>query len=194
MIIIILLMFTLIVVAHEWGHYITAKKNGVLVHEFAVGMGPAIWSKKVGETQYSIRVLPIGGYCRMEEEVGQSQNPRAMASKKPWQKLMILSAGAIMNFILAWLLFTAFAGYVGIGSNIVDTIQPDTPAAKANLQSGDMILAINGHAIKNLGELQEYMTNEPAKYTLSIKRSGESMDIAIETKVIGKPKNPLEYF
>ena len=61
MIIIILLMFTLIVVAHEWGHYITAKKNGVLVHEFAVGMGPAIWSKKVGETQYSIRVLPIGG-------------------------------------------------------------------------------------------------------------------------------------
>ena len=112
MIVIILLMFTVIVVAHEWGHYITAKNCGVLVHEFAVGMGPMVWSKQVGETLYSIRLLPIGGFCRMEEEVGKSKNPRAMASKKPWQKLIIVSAGAIMNFFLAWLLLAIFVGYI----------------------------------------------------------------------------------
>ena len=100
----IILMFACIVIVHEWGHYITAKKNGVLVQEFAVGMGPVLWSTKKGETVYSIRLFPIGGFCSMEEEIGESSNPRAMAAKKPWQKLLIVSAGAIMNFVLACVL------------------------------------------------------------------------------------------
>lgn len=189
MIIMILLMFTIIVVAHEWGHYITAKKNGVLVHEFAIGMGPILWAKQVGETQYSIRFLPIGGYCRMEEEVGENHNPRAMFSKKPWQKLIIVSAGAVMNFVLAWVLFTGFSGYLGISSNIISEVQVDTPAAVANLKANDKILAINGHKVKNLGDLQQYMESTPKTYNLTIKRDGQTMDISVETKVIGNEQN-----
>ena len=177
MIVIILLMFTVIVVAHEWGHYITAKKCGVLVHEFAVGMGPMVWSKQVGETLYSIRLLPIGGFCRMEEEVGKSKNPRAMASKKPWQKLIIVSAGAIMNFFLAWLLLAIFVGYRGSATNIIQEVQPGTPAMEAGLQANDRVLAINGHSISHLGEIQTYMTDEMNTYTLTVKRDGETLEV-----------------
>lgn len=190
MIMIILLMFTVIVVAHEWGHYITAKKCGVLVHEFAVGMGPVVWSKQVGETLYAIRILPIGGFCRMEEEVGESNNPRAMASKKPWQKLLILGAGAMMNFVLAWLLLSIFAGYVGTSTNIVKEVQAHTPAAEAGIQIKDRIIAINGHKIKDLSELQEYMTSEEADYTLTVKRGKETLEVPIATRKIKDDEAP----
>ena len=184
MIVIILLMFTVIVVAHDWGHYITAKKCGVLVHEFAVGMGPMVWSKQVGETLYSIRLLPIGGFCRMEEEVGKSKNPRAMASKKPWQKLIIVSAGAIMNFFLAWLLLAIFVGYRGSATNIIQEVQPGTPAMEAGLQANDRVLAINGHSISHLGEIQTYMTDEMNTYTLTVKRDGETLEVPVKTQVL----------
>ena len=160
MVVIILLMFTVIVVAHEWGHFITAKKCGILVHEFAVGMGPLLWSKQVGETLYAIRLLPIGGYCRMEEEVGESHNPRAMASKKPWQKLLVVSAGAIMNFILAWTLLSIIAGYVGVSSNVVREVEDRSPALAAGLQSGDQIIGLDGHKIRHLADLQPYLKEE----------------------------------
>lgn len=190
MIVIILLMFTVIVVAHEWGHYITAKKCGILVHEFAVGMGPMLWSKQVGETLYSIRLLPIGGYCRMEEEVGEGTNPRAMASKKPWQKLIVVSAGAIMNFVLAWVLLAVFAGYVGTSTNVVKEVQANTPALEAGIQADDRIIAINGHNIKDLSELKQYMTKEERTYTLTIKRDGKTLELPVETRIMGEDSNP----
>lgn len=190
MIIIILLMFTVIVVSHEWGHYITAKKCGVLVQEFAVGMGPAIWSKQVGETLYSVRILPIGGYCRMEEEVGDDSNPRGMASKKPWQKLLIVSAGAIMNFALAWVLLAIFTGYVGTSTNVVGSVQAGTPAAEVGIQADDKIIAINGNKVKDLAELQQYMGSEAADYTLTIKRGSQTLEVPVATRIIGEEKTP----
>ena len=190
MFVIILLMFTVIVVAHEWGHYITTKKCGVLVHEFAVGMGPMVWSKQVGETLYSIRLLPIGGFCRMEGEEGESTNPRAMSSKRPWQKLIIVSAGAIMNFLLAWLLLAIFVGYRGTATNIIQDVQVNTPAAEAGLQTNDRILEINGNKIDHLGQLQNYMTSEEETYSLTIKRNQEVINVPIETQVLEEGGSP----
>ena len=190
MIVIILLMFTVIVVAHEWGHYITAKKCGILVHEFAVGMGPMLWSKQVGETLYSIRLLPIGGYCRMEEEVGESTNPRAMASKKPWQKLLVLSAGAIMNFVLAWILLAIFIGYRGTSTNIINEVQGNTPAAEVGLQANDRIISINGNKISNLSEMTQYMSSDEAEYTLTIKRNSKTLDVSIKTRQMEENSKP----
>ena len=190
MIVIILLMFTVIVVAHEWGHYITAKKCGILVHEFAVGMGPMLWSKQVGETLYSIRLLPIGGYCRMEEEVGESTNPRAMASKKPWQKLLVLSAGAIMNFVLAWILLAIFIGYRGTSTNIIKEVQGNTPAAEVGLQANDRIISINGNKISNLSEMTQYMSSDEAEYTLTIKRNSKTLDVSIKTRQMEENSKP----
>ena len=190
MIVIILLMFTVIVVAHEWGHFITAKKCGILVHEFAVGMGPVLWSKQVGETQYSIRLLPIGGYCRMEEEVGESSSPRGMASKKPWQKLLVVSAGAIMNFILAWVLLTGIVSYMGVSSNIIKDVETNTPAMEAGLQKGDRIIQIDGHKVSHLGDMQPHLAKEEKSYTLTVKRNGKKIDVPIRTKTLEEGKNP----
>lgn len=190
MIVIFLLMFTVIVVAHEWGHYITAKKCGVLVHEFSVGMGPMLWSKQVGETLYSVRLFPIGGFCRMEEEVGDSNNPRAMASKKPWQKLLIVAAGAIMNFILAWLLCSVLVGYSGIGTNVIQNVEVGSPIAKAGLVPGDKIIAIDGTKIKNIGDIHEVLTNEAKTYQFTIIHQGEKKLVNVTSQTLNNEAAP----
>lgn len=190
MVIIFLLMFTVIVVAHEWGHYITAKKCGVLVHEFAVGMGPILWSKQAGETLYSVRLLPIGGFCRMEEEESENKNPRAMSSKKPWQKLLIVSAGAIMNFLLAWVLSSLLVGYTGVSTNIVATVEENSPLIEAGIVAGDEIVAIDGIKVKNLSDVREKLTNESKVYTFSIKHNGEKKDVLVTSRILGDETSP----
>lgn len=182
----IILMFACIVIVHEWGHYITAKKCGVLVHEFAVGMGPILWSTKKGETLYSIRLLPIGGFCSMEEEVGESNNPRAMASKRPWQKLLIVSAGAIMNFVLACLLLSIVAGYQGYGSNEIASLEANMPAVMSGLKVGDRIIAIDEHKVSRLSDITKVLENKEKTYTLTIKRGNETFRTPITSKWMPK--------
>lgn len=180
----IVLMFACVVIIHEWGHFIMAKKNGVLVHEFAIGMGPKIWAVQKGETLYSIRLLPIGGFCSMEEEVGVSDNPKAMSSKKPWQKFLIVVAGAVMNFVLAWILMSIVVGYMGCSTNEVATIQENMPAATAGLVAGDKIVSINGHTVAKLEDLSKQLSKEEATYTLSIKHvDGTVEEIQMATKM-----------
>lgn len=190
MIVIFLLMFTVIVVAHEWGHYITAKKCGVLVHEFSVGMGPMLWSKQVGETLYSVRLLPIGGFCRMEEEVGESYNPRAMASKKPWQKLLIVVAGAVMNFILAWILSSILVGYSGFGTNVIQNIEAGSPIEKAGLVSGDKIIAIDGMKVKDIGDIQAVLTSESKTYQFTVISQGEEKLVQVTSRLLNNETTP----
>lgn len=190
MVIIFVLMFTVIVVAHEWGHYITAKKCGVLVHEFAVGMGPVLWSKQSGETLYSIRLLPIGGFCRMEEEVGEGTNPRAMFSKKPWQKLLIVSAGAIMNFLLAWVLSSLLVSYTGVSSNVVANVEANSPAAEAGIAAGDKITAIDGIKVNDLSDVHNLLTNESKAYTFSITHDGEKKEVVVTSRILGDESSP----
>lgn len=190
MLLMILLMFTVMVVSHEWGHYICAKKCGVLVHEFAVGMGPVLWSKQKGETLYSIRLLPIGGFCRMEDETGESTNPRAMAAKKPWQKLVIVAAGAFMNFILAWLLLSLYIGYMGLSTNVINVVEPHTPAAEAGLMPGDKIVGINGYKVNDLSDLSSVLTDEPQAYSVTIKRGNTTIEQKMSTKILQDEQTP----
>jgi regulator of sigma E protease len=186
---IIVLMFALIVVIHEWGHYIAARKNGVLVHEFAVGMGPKIWSIKRGETVYSLRIFPIGGFCSMEEEIGNSSNPRAMCSKRPWQKLIIVSFGAIMNFIFAWFLLTVLSTYAGYGTNIVEHVENNMPAAEAGLKVGDKITAIDGISVKVHSDITALVQNKDKTYIFTILREGEeTFNIELKPKWIEREK------
>lgn len=172
-IIILILMFAVLVLVHEWGHYIAAKKNGVLVHEFAIGMGPKIWSKQKGETLYSIRILPIGGFCNMEGEVGDNTNPRAMSAKKPWRRLVILAAGAFMNFLLAWILLTIVVGYQGYPGNIIATLEDNMPAKMIGMQIGDKVVAVDGKSIKDLSDIQKATKDMDKTYTFEVEREGE---------------------
>ena len=100
-----ILIFSVLIFVHELGHFITAKLSGVQVNEFSMFMGPAIFKKQVGETLYAIRCIPIGGYCAMEGETGDSDNPRSFDKAAWWKRLIILVAGAAMNFIAGVLIF-----------------------------------------------------------------------------------------
>ena len=105
-ILVAILLFGLLVLVHEFGHFLTAKLSGVQVNEFSLFMGPAIWKRQKGETLYSLRCIPIGGYCAMEGEDGDSDNPRAFGRAKVWKRLLILVAGSFMNLLAGLLIMT----------------------------------------------------------------------------------------
>lgn len=135
-----------IVVIHEFGHFIIAKLNGVLVEEFAIGMGPKLFGIQGKETLYSIRLFPIGGFCRMLGEESKVDDERSYSTKPPLNKISIVAAGPIMNFILAILLFT-LASTRGFALPSVDKVEANTPAAAAGLQKGDIFKEINNSKI-----------------------------------------------
>ncbi len=166
--IMIILMFAVIVVIHELGHFLAARLFKVKVNEFAVGMGPKLYSKQKGETIYSIRALPIGGFCSMEGEDTSSEDEQSLINKKPWQKLIIFAAGAIMNFILAWILFSVIVGYQGVISNQVDYVEPDSPMAVAGLQADDTILAVNGEKVAYFTDTREKIVETGVTYTFDV--------------------------
>ena len=99
-----ILLFSMLIFVHELGHFLTAKLSGVQVNEFSMFMGPTLWSKKIGETLYSVRLIPIGGYCAMEGDDEDSDNPRSFGRAAWWKRILILAAGAAMNFLVGVLL------------------------------------------------------------------------------------------
>ncbi len=155
LIIIGVLMFELIIFSHEFGHFITAKLSGVKVNEFALGMGPRIFGFTKGETTYSFRLFPIGGYCAMEGEDEESDNPEAFNNAKIWKRMIIIIAGAVMNIILGFLLMFIFT--VQSDSYVSTTVQqavPNSFSANCGLQSGDKIVDVNGYSVWNSRDLQ----------------------------------------
>ena len=114
-----ILIFCVIVVVHELGHLIVAKKNGILVPEFQVGFGPKLCSFKRGETEYSIRLIPFGGACKMLGEDGESDDERAFTNKKPWARFATIFAGPFFNFILAFVLAVIVISIVGYDPCVV---------------------------------------------------------------------------
>ncbi len=137
-----IIVFGILVFVHESGHFLVAKLNGVYVHEFALGMGPTIFSWQGKETKYALRLLPIGGFVRMEGEDEQSDNPRSFSQKTPLQRLSIIVAGPVMNFILAFIALTIVILAIGMPVNTVGGFSEDSPAMEAGLEVGDRIVQI----------------------------------------------------
>ena len=113
-ILISIIIFSFIVIFHELGHFITAKRCGIQVNEFSLGLGPTLFSFGKGETKYSLKLLPFGGACMMEGEDGVSDNPRAFPNKPLWQRFLVVFNGPFFNFILAWILSVILLSMVGI--------------------------------------------------------------------------------
>ena len=154
LVIIGVLLFELIIFCHEFGHFITAKRSGVQVNEFALGMGPKLFSFKRGETTYSLRAFPIGGFCAMEGEDEQSDNPRAFTNAKIWKRMIIIVAGAFMNFVLGFILmFVVVVQAPGYESNTISGFVPYSNTAATGLKAGDQVVSIDGLPIWNARDL-----------------------------------------
>ena len=127
-ILIAIVVFGILIALHEFGHFITAKLLGVRVNEFAIGMGPLLWSTTKGETQYSLRAIPIGGFCAMEGEDEVTDDPGSFSSKSGWKKFIILVAGSLMNFltglVLLLVVYSQAAGFVTRLSPVSLTASP----------------------------------------------------------------------
>ena len=144
-----ILLFSFLIFIHELGHFLAAKASKVQVNEFAMFMGPAIFKKQIGETLYSIRCIPIGGYCAMEGEDEDTDNPRSFQKARWWKRLIILAAGSAMNFVAGFLLFAvAFAPMKTVVTPVIDNFESySTINGPEGLREGDEILKIDGERI-----------------------------------------------
>ena len=178
MIIITVLIFMAIlmvlVLVHELGHFVTAKLFGVKVEEFGLGLPPRLLSIKRGETVYSLNALPLGGFTKMVGEEDPS-HPRSLASRKRPIRILILSAGSLMNLLLPLLLFSVSLMVphdLPVGEVVITSVAPDSPAARAGLEEGDVFLKINGRAVQNTIDLHRNTTlNLGKEITLEMKKN-----------------------
>ncbi len=145
-----IILFSLLIFIHELGHFLTAKASGVQVNEFSMFMGPAIWKKQKGETLYSIRCIPIGGYCAMEGEDSDTENPRSFQKAAWWKRLIILIAGSVMNLIAGFLIVVIVNSFAAMPIPQVDSLRTgSTLAYEGGLQVGDTVLEMNGTPIES---------------------------------------------
>lgn len=180
-IILAILVFGSIVFIHELGHFLLAKWNGIRVDEFSIGMGPRLWSKVKGETRYSLKLLPIGGSCMMGEDDADDQSEGSFNSKSVWARMAVVAAGAIFNFILAFIFAVILVGYCGYDKPVISGVVPGYAAEAAGMQEGDRIVRINGKKINLWREVSYYNMLHPGEtLELVFERDGEKHEVTLE--------------
>lgn len=173
-----ILLFGVLIAIHEFGHFFTAKLLKVKVNEFAIGMGPALWSRKKGETQYSLRAFPIGGFCAMEGENEETGDPRAFSCQAAWKKIIILCAGSVMNFLLGLVIVVLlYSGVSAVRAPVItqfaDGFQTE---GQDGLMVGDRILEVDGHGIWVYENVLTYLSrNDGNGIDLVVLRDGEKV-------------------
>jgi regulator of sigma E protease len=175
-----LLIFAFLVLVHELGHFLAAKACGVQVNEFAIFMGPAIFKKKIGNTLYSLRCIPFGGYCAMEGEDSDSENPHAFTRAARWKRVIILVAGAAMNFLVGLIIIAVTLGaaesYV---EPVISSVEPWSTASEGNgLQAGDTIVEFNGKEIVIFEDFTLATAMLPnGEYPVVVERDGQRVEL-----------------
>lgn len=184
-IIVAILVFSIIIIIHELGHFLLAKKNGIGVVEFSIGLGPTIWGIQKGETKYSIKLLPFGGMCQMvgEDSDQNTAEENAFYSKGVWQRFSVIFAGPFFNFILAFVLSLFVIGFVGFDAPTVSSVTTGSPADKAGLQAGDLIKKMGRDKISIGREVDSYflyhtITAEPIE--ILYERDGKEYSTMLE--------------
>ncbi len=185
-----LVVIVVLILAHELGHFITAKASGVRVDEFGLGFPPRLLSIRRGETRYSLNAIPLGGFVKMAGEE-DPKVPRSLASKGIGTRLLVLSAGSVMNLLLPILLFSiAFMipHDLVTGQVMIEDVDPDSPAARAGIEPGDTILSVNEKAVSNTGDLHRYIQlNLGKEITILIQHSDSTTE---DVQVIPRWKPP----
>jgi membrane-associated protease RseP (regulator of RpoE activity) len=174
------------VMVHEFGHYLTARKFGMRVSEFFLGFGTRIWSRQRGETEFGIKAIPAGGYCRIEgmtpdDEMAIGEEDRAFYRASSGKKLIVLGAGSFLHFALGYLLLLLLLAGVGVNQvlPVIDTVAPNSAAAAAGFQKGDEIVAINGDRNTDWqSQLNKIRNSKGADLTFIINRGGSEIEIS----------------
>jgi regulator of sigma E protease len=197
-----ILVFAILIVVHELGHFIAAKRSGVWVQEFSIGFPPRIWSTQRGETKITVGALPLGGYVLMPGENGEmldeegKVNPRSFAVQPANKRALILVAGVVMNLILAWVIYTGIFATQGIpritdSRAFIQEIVHDSPAASAGLKNNDRLVSANGIALTDPDQAHTTLSNivqndksggDTVPVTLIIERQGQQMTLHIDAR------------
>jgi len=189
-VIIAILLFGLLIAAHEWGHFIAARLSGVTVHEFAIGMGPVLWKKQGKKgTQFSLRALPIGGFCAMEGETEESDDPHSLSNQGFWKKIFVFAAGAAMNFVVGVLLiFLLFSGAAQFRTAEITGFAPEFPLrGEDGLLEGDVLWSIDGERIYMFSDVSLFLSRGSGKgFDLVVLRDGEKVVLDDFPMVLGE--------
>ncbi len=174
-----LIIFSALVLFHELGHFLLAKRGGIAVTEFSLGMGPRLWSHEWGGTRYSLKLLPFGGSCLMVGEDGDSDEEGAFGSASVWTRISVVAAGPIFNFILAYLMAMIIVAGVGYDSTVINVI-PGSAAEAAGMEDGDQITSIGGSHTFLYREVSLYSTlHQGQTAEVTYKRDGESYKVTL---------------
>lgn len=179
----LLAIICVVATVHEFGHFIISKLFKVRVNEFAIGFGPKIIQKKFGETMYSLRCIPLGGYCAIEGEDGSSESEHSFAIISWWKKILILVAGVTMNAILAIAIFLSIAFSYKTATTKITGFMPDSVLQKAGVEVGDTILSINNKKTTILSDLSRKDVNYGDVITVKYLHNGEEKETKVEGSV-----------
>ena len=173
------LMFIVLIVIHEFGHFIAAKLMGVRVNEFSVGFGPKLFKKKLGETTYAVNLIPLGGYCAMEGEDEDSSDERAFCHKKAWRRFIIVIAGAVFNLLLGVILVAiSLAPGKLLGTTTVARFTENAVSRQYGLKENDTIISVDGRRIFTTYDLSYAFSNiADGKIDMVVKRDGEKVTL-----------------
>ncbi len=174
-----ILLFLVLIVIHEFGHFIAAKLMGVRVNEFAVGFGPKLFSKKWGETKYALNLIPLGGYCTMEGEDEESTDERAFCRKKPWRRFIIVVMGAVFNLLLGLIIVAIIlAPSKAFTSTVIAEFDENATSNQTGLMVDDKIIEADGRKIFTTYDLSYAFTNvKDGKIDLLVERNGEKTEL-----------------
>lgn len=172
--IVAIILFSIIILFHEWGHFLLAKANHIKVNEFSLGLGPTIVGFTRGETKYSIKLLPFGGACMMEGEDSESDDERSFQKKSVWARISVVAAGPVFNFIMAFLFAVIILGSLGVQEPVIEDVMPGYAAESAGLTAGDEIVKIDHKNIHFYKEVSMYSLFHPGEeVSLTYIRDGE---------------------
>lgn len=177
-----IIIFLLVILIHEFGHFIVAKMNGVSVLEFSIGMGPKLFQRESNGTLYSLRVLPVGGYCQLEGEDEENDSPNSLNNQSPLVRLKVILAGAIMNFILAFILLILLMSVSRVSTEVSGVIK-DSPAYSSGIQTGDQIVSINGENVSDGEELLKSIKESQGDLNIGVIRDSQSKNIKITPRL-----------
>ena len=179
-ILVAIIIFSVIVVFHELGHFLLAKKNGIEVTEFSLGMGPRLLSTVKGNTRYSLKLFPIGGSCMMVGEDGEEEGPGSFGHASVWGRISVVAAGPIFNFILAFVFALVITSVMGYDPPKVLSVEENSPAKEAGLQEGDIITSFQGKHIsigRDISLYESLYGMQQDQIKMTVKRDGKKIDL-----------------